>query len=88
MLPRSLSCVPSSKSPSSPLTASDIKSSSESMIRGGDAGSEIGVLGACNADASLRDLVDPGLLSLGDSIAFLFLVWVGVVCGISAPAPQ
>lgn len=80
MLPMSLSCVPSSRSSSSPLGEPDITSSSESILGGeGDGRSETGVPGACRSVLVLRDLTGWMGSSSAISEAFRLLTWEFVV---------
>ena len=70
-LATSLSCVPSSKSISSPLGGSDINSSSESMaFRDGEPCSVMGVEGPCAGRDVLRDF--GGLLDASVTLSSTF----------------
>jgi hypothetical protein len=89
MLPMSLSCVPSSRSSSSPLGEPDITSSSESILGGeGDGRSETGVPGACRSVLVLRDLTGWTLSSSAISEAFRLLTWEFVVAGRAAASQR
>jgi hypothetical protein len=76
ILPMSLSCVPSSKSISSPLGGSDMKSSSESMaFKDGEPCSVMGVEGPCARSVDVLRVLGGSCLdaSVTHSSTFRFL---------------